>query len=88
MLKHEIKNIIIQYFVDEEIFEPSAATYIMVSQTDVQLRELESKRQLELKKLKLEFEERRRADKEEREEREKEKNKELLKKERKKTKRI
>ena len=69
MLKHEIKNIIIQIFVDEEIFEPSATSHIMVSQTDLQLRELENKRQLELEKMKLEFEERRRLDKEEREER-------------------
>ena len=68
MLKHEIKNIIIQFFVDEEVFEPSATSHIMVSQTDLQLRELENKRQLELEKLKLEFEEKRRADKAEREE--------------------
>ena len=46
MLKHEIKNIIIQFFVDEEIFEPSATSHIMVSQTDLQLKELEFKRQL------------------------------------------
>ena len=58
ILKHEIKNIIIQFFVDEEIFEPSATSHIMVSQTDIQLRELEIKRQLELEKMKLEFEER------------------------------
>ena len=69
MLKHEIKNIINQFFVDEEFFEPSATSHIMVSQTDIQLRELEIKRQLELENMKLEFEERRRADKEEREER-------------------
>ena len=69
MLKHEIKNSIIQFFVDEEIFEPSATSHIMVSQTDLQLKELEFKRQLELEKMKLEFEERRSADKEEREER-------------------
>ena len=68
MLKHEIKNIIIQFFVDEEVFEPSATSHIMVSQTDLRLRELENKRQLELEKLKLEFEEKRRADKAEREE--------------------
>ena len=38
MLKHEIKNIIIQFFVDKEIFDPSATSHIMVSQTDIQLR--------------------------------------------------
>ena len=50
MLKHGIKNIIIQFFVDEEILEPSATSHIMVSQTDLQLKELEFKRQLELEK--------------------------------------
>ena len=69
MLKREIKNVIIQFLVDEEFFEPSATSLIMVSQTDIQLKELELKRHLELEKLRLEFEEKRRADKEEREER-------------------
>ena len=69
MLKREIKNVIIQFLVDEEFFEPSATSLIMVSQTDIQLKQLELKRHLELEKLRLEFEEKRRADKEEREER-------------------
>ena len=69
MLKREIKNVIIQFLVDEEFFETSATSLIMVSQTDIQLKELELKRHLELEKLRLEFEEKRRADKEEREER-------------------
>ena len=70
MLKREIKNVIIQFLVDEEFFEPSATSLIMVfSQTDIQLKELEFKRHLELEKLRLEFEGKRRADKEEREER-------------------
>ena len=69
MLKREIKNVIIQFLVDEEFFEPSATSLIMVSQTDIQLKELELKRHLELEKLRLEFGEKRRADKEEREER-------------------
>ena len=68
MLKREIKNVIIQFLVDEEFFEPSATSLIMVSKTDIQLKELELKRHLELEKLRLEFEEKRRADKEEREE--------------------
>ena len=68
MLKREIKNVIIQFLVDEEFFEPSATSLIMVSQTDIQLKELELKKHLELEKLRLEFEEKRRADKEEREE--------------------
>ena len=69
MLKHEIKNILIQFFVDEEIFDSSATSHILVTQTDLQLRELEIKRQLEIEKLRLEHEERIRVEKAEREER-------------------
>ena len=68
MLKHEIKNILIQFFVDEEIFDSSATSHILVTQTDLQLRELEIKRQLEIEKLRLEHEERIRVEKAEREE--------------------
>ena len=69
MLKHEIKNILIQFFVDEEIFDSSATSQILVTQTDLQLRELEIKRQVEMEKLRLEHEERLRREKEEREDR-------------------
>ena len=69
MLKHEIKNILIQFFVDEEIFDSSATSQILVTQTDLQLRELEIRRQIEMEKLKFEYEERIRAEKAEREER-------------------
>ena len=69
MLKHEIKNILIQFFVDEEIFDSSATSQILVTQTDLQLRELEIKRQVEMEKFRLEHEERMRPEKEEREER-------------------
>ena len=69
MLKHEIKNILIQFFVDEEIFDSSATSHILVTQTDLQLREVEMKRQLEIEKLRLEHEERIRVEKAEREER-------------------
>ena len=65
MLKHEIKNILIQFFVDEEIFDSSATSQILVTQTDLQLRELEIKRQVEMEKLRLDRE----REKEEREER-------------------
>ena len=66
MLKHEIKNILIQFFVDEEIFDSSATSQILVTQTDLQLRELEIKRQkIEIKKLRLDRE----REKEEREDR-------------------
>ena len=53
MLKHEIKNILIQFFVNEEIFDSSATSQILVTQTDLQLRELEIKRQLEIEKNKI-----------------------------------
>ena len=65
MLKHEIKNILIQFFVEEEIFDSSATSQILVTQTDLQLRELEIKRQIEIEKLKLERE----PEREEREDR-------------------
>ena len=56
MLKHELKNILIQFFVDEEIFDSSATSQILVTQTDLQLRELEIKRQVEMEKLRLDRE--------------------------------
>ena len=65
MLKHEIKNILIQFFVEEEIFASSATSQILVTQTDLQMRELEIKRQVEMEKLRLDRE----REKEEREDR-------------------
>ena len=67
MLKHEIKNILFHFFVDEEIFDSSAKSPIRVTQTDLQLRELEIKSQIEIEILKLEHEERIRAEKAKRE---------------------
>ena len=58
MLKHEIKNILIKFLVDEEILDPSALSSILITQTDLQLREIEIQRQIQLEKLKLEQEER------------------------------
>ena len=69
MLKHEIKNILIEFFVDEEIFDSSATSQILVTQTDLQLRELEIKKQVEMEKLRLEHENRIRVENAEREER-------------------
>ena len=57
MLKHEIKNILIKFLVDEEILDPSALSSFLVTQTDLQLRELEVQRQIQLEKLRLEQEE-------------------------------
>ena len=51
MLKHEIKNILIKFLVDEEILDPSALSSILVTQTDLQLRELEVQRQIQLENL-------------------------------------
>ena len=69
MLKHEIKNILIKFLVDEEILDPSALSSILVTQTDLQLRELEVQRQIQLEKLRLEQEERIRVEQLERKER-------------------
>ena len=44
--------------MDEEIFDSSATSQILVTQTDLQLRELEIKRQVEMEKLRLEHEDR------------------------------
>ena len=68
MLKHEIKNSLIQFFVDEEIFDSSSTSQILVTQTDLQLGELEIKSQVEMEKLRLEHENRIRVENEEREE--------------------
>ena len=58
MLKHEIKNILIKCLVDKEILDPSDLSSIPTTQTDLQLRELEIQRQIQLEKLKSEQEER------------------------------
>ena len=68
MLKHEIKNSLIQFFVDKEIFHSSSTSQILVTQTDLQLGELEIKSQIEMEKLRLEHENRIRVENEEREE--------------------
>ena len=69
MLKHEIKNLLIKFLVGEEIFDPSALSSILVTQTDLQLRELEVHRQIQLEKLRLEQGEKIRVEQLEREER-------------------
>ena len=35
-LKHGIKNILVHFFLDEEIFDSSAISQILVTQTDLQ----------------------------------------------------
>ena len=51
MCKHEIKNILVQYFVDEEIFNENALSLIVDVQSVSSSKELESKfliRQLQI----------------------------------------
>ena len=67
MLKHESKKILIKFLVDEEILDPFALSSILITQTDLQLRELEIRRQIQLEKLRLEEEERIRVEQLERE---------------------
>ena len=58
MLKHETKNILFQFFVDQDMFYSSAASLTLAIQTDLQLRELEIKTHNNIEKLRLEQEER------------------------------
>ena len=39
VFKHEMKIILVQFFVEEEIFDSSAISQILVTQTELQLRE-------------------------------------------------
>ena len=77
MRKHEIKNILIQYFVDEEIFNENALSLIVDVQSVSSSKELELKfqiRQLEIQEREKERE--REREREEKEEREKERERE------------
>ena len=77
MRKHEIKNILVQYFVDEEIFNENALSLIVDVQSVSGSKELELKlqiRQLEIQEREKERE--REREREEREVREKERERE------------
>ena len=79
MRKHEIKNILVQYFVDEEIFNENALSLIVDIQSVSSSKELELKfqiRQLEIQERQKEREREREREREEREEREKERERE------------
>ena len=84
MRKHEIKNILVQYFVDEEIFNENALSLIVDVQSVSSSKELQLKlqiRQLEIQEREKERErererEEREREREEREEREKERERE------------
>ena len=56
MLKQEIKNSLVQFLVDTEILDSSALSLVLVTQTGLQMRELEIQRQIEFEKLRLEQE--------------------------------
>ena len=74
MRKHEIKNILVQYFVDDEIFNENALSLIVDVQLVSSSKELELKfqiRQLEIQEREKEREREREREREEREEREK-----------------
>ena len=86
MLKQEIKNILVQFLVDKEILDSSALSLVLVTQTGLQMRELEIQKQIELEKLRLEqeklrmeMEERVQKERMEMEEREKEKERQMQK---------
>ena len=53
MLKQEIKNILVQFLVDKEILDSSALSLVLVTQTGLQMRELEIQKQIELEKIKI-----------------------------------
>ena len=86
MRKQDVKNIIIRYFVEEEIFDETALSLVVNKDTEsseFKLRQMELQYQLEEKKLELEREkeEKRLSIERERErEREKKERKELEKK--------
>ena len=85
MRKHEIKNILVQYFVDEEIFNENALSLIVDVQSVSSSKELELKfqiRQLKIQERQKEREREREREREEREEREKEREREERQKER------
>ena len=56
MLKQEIKNILVQFLVDNEILNSSALSLVLVTQTGLQMRELEIQKQIEFEKLRVEQE--------------------------------
>ena len=79
MRKHEIKNILVQYFVDEEIFNENALSLVVDVHSVSSSKELELKlqiRQLEIQEREKEREREREREEREREEREKERERE------------
>ena len=56
MRKQEIKNISIQYFVDEEIFDKNALSLTVSKDSEIRLRQIELQYRLEEKRLERERE--------------------------------
>ena len=56
ILKHEIKYILVQFLVDREILDSSALSLILVTQINLQTRELEIQKQIKFEKIRLEQE--------------------------------
>ena len=56
MLKQEIKNILVQFLVDNEILDSSTMSLVLATQSGLQMQELEFQKQIELEKLRLEQE--------------------------------
>ena len=79
MLKREIKNILVQFLVDKEILDSSALSLVLVTQTGLQMQELEIRKQIELEKLRLEQERQMQKERMEIEERVKEKERKMQK---------
>ncbi|XP_053403243.1 golgin subfamily A member 6-like protein 22 [Mercenaria mercenaria] len=73
MLKQEIKNILVQYFIDEDIFYSCAESLIVETQSDLKLRELQLKLELQEREMEREESMKKLEMEREREEREREK---------------
>jgi hypothetical protein len=56
MRKQEIKNLLICYFVDKDIFGEDALSHIVETHSEIRLRELELQHKFELQKMQLEKE--------------------------------
>jgi hypothetical protein len=67
--KQEIKNLLIRYFVDEDIFGEDALSQIVEKHPEIKIKELEFQFKFELEKMQLEKEREEKQLKKEREER-------------------
>ena len=56
LLKEDIKNILVQFLVDKDLLDSSALSLVLVTQTGLQMRELEIQKQIVLEKIRLEQE--------------------------------